>query len=145
MCAGLGGIEAHLLAAATKGIPAEVLRESRGWSVESWEAATAALTARGVLHADGRASDSGRTLHAEVEALTDQLAEPAMAGLSDGALAELHSALLACATEVAAAGVIRYPNPMGLPPASRAGSSSIDEKSTASPIAKRSPGVTPPA
>ena len=81
----VGGAEAHLLAAATKAIPAEVLRDSRGWSEEEWDAATAALAARGLLHADGRATDSGRTLHAAVEALTDRLAEPAYAGLSDGA------------------------------------------------------------
>jgi hypothetical protein len=112
---GLGGIEAHLLAAGTKGIPPEVLRDSRGWSEEDWETATVGLAARGLLHADGRATDAGRTLHAEVEALTDRLAEPAYAGLRDGALAELHGALGACAAEVAASGWLPYPNPMGLP------------------------------
>jgi hypothetical protein len=117
VCAGLRGIEAHLIAAGCKGIPSEVLRESRGWSPEAWEAAAAALVARGLLHADGRVSDAGRTLHAEAEAVTDRLAEPAMAPLSDGALADLHGALLACATEVAASGIVAYPNPMGLPAA----------------------------
>jgi len=112
---GVGGIDAHLLAAGTKGIPAEVLRDSRGWSEGEWDAAAAALTARGLLHADGRATDSGRTLHAKVEALTDRLAEPACAGLSDGALEELHGALSACAAGVAASGLVPFPNPMGLP------------------------------
>ncbi len=116
---GLGGLEAHLLAAGTKGIPPEVLRDNRGWSEEDWETATAGLAARGLLHADGRATDAGRTLHAEVEALTDRLAEPAYAGLRDGALAELHGALAACAAEVAASGWLPYPNPMGLPRVTR--------------------------
>ncbi len=119
VCAGLGGVESHLLAGAAKGIPSDVLREARGWSSASWQAALAAMAARGLLHADGRVTDAGRILHAEVEARTDRLAEPATASLSDGALADLHGALLACAAEVAAAGVIRYPNPMGLPPAPR--------------------------
>ena len=66
---------------------------------------------------DGRATGAGRTLHAEVEALTDRLSEPAYAGLSDAALADLHGALLGCAVEVTASGVLRYPNPIGLPPA----------------------------
>ena len=79
------------------------------------DAAGAALAARGLLHADGRATDSGRTLHARVEALTDRLAEPAYAGLSDGALEELHGALSACAADVAASGLVPFPNPMGLP------------------------------
>jgi hypothetical protein len=114
---GLRGVEAHLLAASTKGIPAEVLRENRGFSVEDWEVAAAGLRRRGLLRNDGRATDAGRTLHAEVEALTDRLAEPAYADLSDAALADLHAALLECAAEVAASGMVPYPNPMGLPPA----------------------------
>ena len=69
----------------------------------------------GLLHADGRATDAGRTLHGEVEELTDELAEPAYAALSDGALEELHGVLGACAADVAASGLVPFPNPMGLP------------------------------
>ncbi len=76
---GIGGLEAHLLAAGTKAIPAELLRESRGWSEGQWKAGTERLAARGILHEDGRATDAGRTLHGEVEDLTDRLAEPAYA------------------------------------------------------------------
>ncbi len=112
---GLGGLEAHLLAAGTKGIPAALLRESRGWSEAEWAQTRARLEARGLLHTDGRATDAGRTLHAELEARTDRLAEPAYGTMSDGALAELHGALGGCALEVAAAGVLPFPNPMGLP------------------------------
>ena len=86
---GLRGVEAHLLAAGTKGVAPEVLRDNRGWSEEDWDAATAVLASRGLLHRDGRATDAGRTLHAEVEALTDRLAEPAYRTLSDGALDDL--------------------------------------------------------
>ncbi|HVT41477.1 MAG TPA: hypothetical protein VHD39_00735 [Acidimicrobiales bacterium] len=112
---GLRGIDAHLLAAGTKGIPTELLRENRGWSEEAWADAAAALVRRGLLHGDGRATDAGRTLHAEVEATTDRLAAPAYAGLSDAALEDLLGALAGCAAEVAAAGVLPFPNPMGLP------------------------------
>lgn len=112
---GLGGIDAHLLAAGTKGVPAEVLRDNRGWSEDDWEAATSRLASRGLLHADGRATDAGRTLHAAVEEQTDRLAAPPYAGLSDAALAELYGALSACAREVVASGILPFPNPMGLP------------------------------
>ena len=44
---GLGGLEAHVLAAGTKAIPVEVLRDNRGWSEEEWDGATAGLAARG--------------------------------------------------------------------------------------------------
>lgn len=112
---GIGGLDAHVLVAATKGVPVELLRDNRGWSEEEWDAATARLAARGLLHADGRATDAGRTLHGEVEELTDDLAEPATAGLSDQALAELHGVLSACAAEVASSGLVPFPNPMGVP------------------------------
>jgi len=117
---GLSGLESHLLAAATKAIPAALLRENRGWSEEEWEAALEALRARGLVHGDGRASDTGRTLHGAVEDLTDRLAEPAYAALSDGARVHLHGALSACATDIAGSGLLPFPNPMGLPRA-RAG------------------------
>ena len=115
LAGGIDGVEAHLLAAGTKAIPANVLRDNRGWSEENWDAAAAALTARGLLHADGRATDAGRTRHGEVEDLTDRLAEPAYAGLSDGALEDLYGALAACAAGVVASGLVPFPNPMGLP------------------------------
>ena len=115
LAGGVGGLEAHVLAAATKAIPSEVLRDNRGWSEEDWASATADLVARDLLHVDGRATDAGRTLHGGVEDLTDRLAEPAYAGLSDGALEELHGVLSACAAGVAASGLLPFPNPMGLP------------------------------
>ena len=54
-------------------------------------------------------------LHAEVEALTDRLAEPAYRDLSDGALEDLLGALASCAADVVASGLLPFPNPMGLP------------------------------
>ena len=117
---GLSGLESHLLAAATKAIPTAVLRENRGWSEEEWGGALEALRVRGLLHGDGRATDTGRSLHGAVEDLTDRLAEPAYAALSDGARADLHGALWACAIDIAASGLLPFPNPMGLPRA-RAG------------------------
>jgi len=112
---GVGGLDAHVLAAGTKAIPVELLRDNRGWSEEEWDGVTATLASRGLLHADGRVTDAGRTLHGEVEELTDELAEPAYGALSDQALDELHGVLAACAAEVAASGLVPFPNPMGLP------------------------------
>ena len=76
---GLSGVQAHVLAAGIKAIPVEVLRDNRGWSEADWDGAVATLTGAGLLHADGRATDAGRTLHGRVEELTDELAEPAYA------------------------------------------------------------------
>ncbi|MGC9542706.1 SCO6745 family protein [Streptomyces sp. UG1] len=48
--------------------------ESRGWSGEEWAAARERLTARGLVDADGRATEAGRELRREVEEQTDRLA-----------------------------------------------------------------------
>ncbi len=112
---GVGGIDAHLLAAGTKAVPPELLRDNRGWSEQEWEAASSRLVAQGLLHADGRATDAGRTLHGAVEEQTDRLAGPPFAQFGDAALADLHGAVAACARQVVAAGILPFPNPMGLP------------------------------
>jgi hypothetical protein len=112
---GVGGVDAHLLAAGTKGVPADVLRDNRGWSEQDWDDAMSRLASRGLLHTDGRATDAGRTLHAAVEEQTDRLAAPPYAGLSDASLVDLYGAVSACAREVVATGMLPFPNPMGLP------------------------------
>jgi hypothetical protein len=109
------GIDAHLLAAGTKGVPVEVLRDNRGWSKDDWEGAVSRLATSGLLHSDGRATDAGRTLHAAVEEQTDRLAAPPYGDLGATALADLYGALSACAGEVVASGLLPFPNPMGLP------------------------------
>jgi hypothetical protein len=117
LCHGIDGLSAHLLAAGTKGIPAELLRDNRGYSEAEWAAARASLAGRGLLHTDGRATDVGRTLHAEIEALTDALAESPWSPIGDRALEDVFGVLSRCARDVAASGVVPYPNPMGLPSA----------------------------
>jgi hypothetical protein len=112
---GISGLGAHVLACGTKAIPVEILRDNRGWSEAEWDVVTATMTQSGLLHDDGRVTDAGRTLHGTVEELTDELAEPAYAALSDQALEELLGVLGACAADVAASGLVPFPNPMGLP------------------------------
>jgi hypothetical protein len=48
--------------------------ESRGWSPEEWTAARDRLTARGLVHPDGTATEAGRSLRRQVELRTDRLA-----------------------------------------------------------------------
>jgi hypothetical protein len=112
---GLDGLEAHLLAAGTRDVPAEVLRESRGWTAPQWEAGVARLDGRGLLRPDGLATAAGHELGRRIEAMTDDLAGPALAGLGDDEVAALHRALLGCATQIQSSGLFPFPNPIGLP------------------------------
>jgi hypothetical protein len=112
---GLGGLEAHLLAAGALGVPADLLRDSRGWTGPQWDAGIARLAERGLLRPDGMATATGQGLRRRIEAMTDELAAPAFAGLADDEVAALHRALLGCATKVQGSGLLPFPNPMGLP------------------------------
>ncbi|MBW3618925.1 MAG: hypothetical protein KY461_01660 [Actinobacteria bacterium] len=112
--AGLSGCGIHVLFAADVGVPPALLRDNRGWSDDDWAAATMTLQARGLL-AGGRVTAAGGQLRAAVEARTDDLAGAPYALLADDERAELLTVLARPARAVAAAGVIPFPNPMGLP------------------------------
>ncbi len=112
---GLSGLEAHLLAAGTLEVPADVLRDSRGWTGPQWAAGIALLAGRGLLRPDGAATAAGRELRRRIEAMTDDLAAPAFVALADEEMADLHRALLGCATQIQGSGLYPFPNPIGLP------------------------------
>jgi hypothetical protein len=91
--AGLSGIEALVIHAATGEVPAEALRATRGWSEEQWAAGVESVRSRGWL-ADGeelRLSGSGAAQRQEVEDTTDRLAVDAYSALGEDACAELRS------------------------------------------------------
>ena len=111
---GLDGCEANVLAAAVKGIPEEVVREARGWSPEEWDAAAGRLAERGLFDAPGTPADDGVDLHRHVEHRTDELAGRPYEALGHDRVAGLLGALGPLAHAIAS--VIRFPNPMGLPP-----------------------------
>lgn len=73
MVAGLDPVEA-LVSFAAIGAASVERFESRGWRAEEWESARDRLTARGLVDADGAATDAGRELRGTVEEHTDQLA-----------------------------------------------------------------------
>ncbi|GGX15321.1 SCO6745 family protein [Streptomyces chartreusis] len=73
MVAGLDPVEA-LVSFAAIGAASVERFESRGWSAGEWESARDRLAARGLVDADGAATDAGRELRGTVEGYTDQLA-----------------------------------------------------------------------
>ena len=112
---GLSGAEPHLLAVGADRGRGEVVRSSRGWSEEEWEAAADRLRGRGLLDDDGAPTGAGQDLHARVEETTDVLASAAYDTIGDGGTSELTRLLAAPAAAVSSSGVVPYPNPLGLP------------------------------
>ncbi len=112
---GIGGCEAHVLAAARGGLPVDILRDNRGWSEAQWEQAARGLDRRGLVGADGTVTEAGLALHRSIEQTTDDLAGSAYAPLTDAALDALYDALEPCARDIQTSGLLPFPNPMGLP------------------------------
>ena len=113
--AGLDGCEVHVLFAACEGAPAAMYQESRGWSPEDWGQAVERLASRRLLTGDGRPTDAGRALHAEIERRTDDLAAEPYARTGDDRTRRLLTDLTPAAERITAAGEVMFPNPMGLP------------------------------
>jgi len=91
--AGLSGIEALVVHAATGEVPAPVLQATRAWSDEQWARGVDAVRARGWL-TDGdelALSEAGAAHRTEVEDTTDRLAVHAYAALGDDGCAELRA------------------------------------------------------
>ena len=115
--AGLDGLEANVLIALEQGNSPTDLQRTRGWTADDWTAADARLTHRGLCDAGGL-TVAGRALRSDVEATTDRLAVTpfeATAGDFGAQIIELLELLDPVARAISASGVIRYPNPMGLP------------------------------
>ena len=116
---GFDGVQANVLACAASGRDPEDLRASRDWSTEAWAAAADQLVGQGLvtMAAGGavRATPDGRALQVAVEQRTDELAAASYASLPTGELDQVSTSLRAIATQVAASGALRYPNPIGLP------------------------------
>ena len=112
--AGFDGCEALVLFAASEGVPVELLRTPRGWSEAEWAYAHDRLVRRGLLDADGITSE-GLGLRRWIESTTDDLAGMVTGRVEAADAASLLNGLSSVAAAVNSAGVIAYPNPMGLP------------------------------
>lgn len=90
---GLDGCEALVShgAAGDNVIQLDVLKTTRGWSDEAWDAARERLRSRGWLDADGALTATGATGRARVEALTDDLALAPWHGLGEEACDRLRA------------------------------------------------------
>jgi hypothetical protein len=116
--AGLDGCEAHLTLAGTGRVPAELLREARGWSEDEWASASDRLATRGLLHPDGRLTAAGIATRSAVEDATDRSAHAPWSSLSDEERGAVVATLGPLGAVLAERAPIRVPNPMGWEPSS---------------------------
>jgi hypothetical protein len=113
---GLGGCEAHVLAAAAAGTDASILRDNRGWSEQDWIDAATTLRVAGIVDASTNVlTDRGQRLHDHLESRTDDLAAAPYAAIRESGRESLRDGLIPLASAVVAAGWIPFPNPIGLP------------------------------
>jgi hypothetical protein len=112
---GVGPLASLLTHRAAAGLSAEVLRDNRGWTESQWDAGAQELVERGWLTADGELTDEGRQVRTAVERATDRAAAPPFDVLSGAQFDDWISALKTLARRVLAAGIVPYPNPMGVP------------------------------
>jgi hypothetical protein len=91
--AGLIGIEALVVHAATGEVPIEALRSTRSWSHQQWNEGVEAVRSRGWLAAGDELSlsDAGRAHRQQVEDATDRLALHPYAALGDERCSELRA------------------------------------------------------
>ena len=110
----IGGVAAHVLAAAAGRSSREWLQKARGWDDEAWDAAAEDLAGRGWL-ADGGLSPEGLTMVAATEADTDRLALGPWRALGDAGCDRLAELLAPLRRAVVAAGEWPAGNPIGVP------------------------------
>ena len=107
---GLDGLGALITHAATGVIPGDVLRTTRSWSEQEWDAGAERLRADGWLTAgpDLALSEDGRRRRQSIEDRTDELAVGAYAAIGEAGCARLRE-LAAPLTAAIVAADLRYP------------------------------------
>ncbi|MCX4823645.1 hypothetical protein OG883_27980 [Streptomyces sp. NBC_01142] len=113
MTAGLDPAEALVSFAGIDAAPVETFA-SRGWSEAEWDAARERLVARGLLGADGVATEAGRELRAEVERRTDELAAAPWAALGADDTARLADLLGPLWVGAVGSGLLPAQNTLGI-------------------------------
>ncbi|WP_433085918.1 MarR family winged helix-turn-helix transcriptional regulator [Dactylosporangium sp. CA-052675] len=104
VAAGIGGTEAHVLHALSEGMPAARFGRVHHLPAPQLAAVVDGMRERGLIGPDGRLSEEGRETKARIEAITDDLAATALAGLEPGERDELIAALEPIAAALNAAG-----------------------------------------
>jgi len=111
----LGPRETLVLVAASGGAPRERFQAVRGWTDEEWDEAARSLIERDLLDREGMVTRAGERIRADVEETTDRRAIEPWAAVTQAERDRASAVLVALASNIADAGILTYPNPIGLP------------------------------
>jgi hypothetical protein len=89
--AGLEGIDALVLHAASGEVPRAALQTTRRWDDDAWAASVARLAERGIVDAEGAFTEAGAALRQSIEDRTDALALPPWQALGEAGCEELRA------------------------------------------------------
>jgi len=89
--AGLDGVDALVVHAASGEVPRAALQTSRGWDDAAWEASVAKLQALGLVAGEGDFTEEGAALRQHIEDQTDALALAPWTALGEQGCDELRS------------------------------------------------------
>jgi hypothetical protein len=102
--AGLDGIDALVLHAASGEVPRAALQTSRHWDDAAWDASVERLRARGLVDGEGAFTEAGAALRQHVEDRTDALALGPWAALGEEGCDELRSLVRPLSKGIVASG-----------------------------------------
>ena len=105
---GLSGVEALISHAASGDVPAAVLKATRSWNEDEWQAGIEALAARGLVNADGSFTDAGRAQRRAIEDATDRAAMAPYVELGDDAALTLRGIGKTLTAMVVEAGLLDF-------------------------------------
>lgn len=110
---GCEALVSHAAAAASDGagVTAEVLRASRAWPDDEWQAAVERLRSRGWIDADGRFTEKGAAARDQIEAATDERAMAPWKALGQDAADRLRGVVRPWSKTISASGVFANPGP----------------------------------
>lgn len=113
--AGLGPVDTVVLINASGGSSRERLQAARGWTDNEWDESFESLRERALLGPEGNITSEGERIRAELEDITDQRAIEPWAAVSKAERDMVGTVLRSLASSIADAGILTYPNPIGLP------------------------------
>jgi hypothetical protein len=107
---GCEALVSHAAAAADDGgtVTAKVLKSSRAWPDDEWQAAEERLRSRGWIDGDGRFTDKGSAARDQIEAATDERAMAPWKALGEDACDELRAGIRPWSRAIVASGVFTF-------------------------------------